>query len=196
MKTPSHPNLANFLTIFGPGMVNEVLLCPVTHAMFRDPVFIPESGNTYERSVALLALAVAFMAVVVALPILIFISIYIYTFTTYTVYIMYVCILPKSSEFLVRRWFFSAPKHTQHAMSGCICLRVENRPGSLAFFVSGVLHTRASWMLHLLLCVPTQVMVGWVGVGYGMITFLGGSAHRHRRWRLEIAEGIDSSAAD
>jgi len=27
-----------------------VLLCPVTHAMFRDPVFIPESGNTYERS--------------------------------------------------------------------------------------------------------------------------------------------------
>ncbi|CAK9072395.1 unnamed protein product, partial [Durusdinium trenchii] len=27
-----------------------VLLCPITQVMFRDPVFIPESGNTYERS--------------------------------------------------------------------------------------------------------------------------------------------------
>ena len=107
MKISSHPNLANFLTVFGPGMVNEVLLCPVTHAMFRDPVFIPESGNTYERSVALLALAVAFMAVVVALPILIFfLNIFIYIYNIYCLYIMYVCILPKSSEFLVRRCFF------------------------------------------------------------------------------------------
>lgn len=28
----------------------KVLLCPITQVMFRDPVFIPESGNTYERS--------------------------------------------------------------------------------------------------------------------------------------------------
>jgi len=28
----------------------EQLLCPITHTMFRDPVFVPESGNTYERS--------------------------------------------------------------------------------------------------------------------------------------------------
>eukprot|EP00913_Durusdinium_trenchii_P015858 g14903.t1 len=28
----------------------SVLLCPITQVMFRDPVFIPESGNTYERS--------------------------------------------------------------------------------------------------------------------------------------------------
>ena len=27
----------------------EVLLCPITHGMYRDPVFIPESGNSYER---------------------------------------------------------------------------------------------------------------------------------------------------
>ena len=25
------------------------LLCPITRAMFRDPVFVPCSGNTYER---------------------------------------------------------------------------------------------------------------------------------------------------
>ena len=28
----------------------QVFICPITHAMFRDPVFVPESGNTYERS--------------------------------------------------------------------------------------------------------------------------------------------------
>lgn len=28
----------------------ERLLCPITHSMYRDPVFVPESGNTYERS--------------------------------------------------------------------------------------------------------------------------------------------------
>lgn len=27
----------------------DQLLCPITHAMYRDPVFVPESGNTYER---------------------------------------------------------------------------------------------------------------------------------------------------
>ena len=27
----------------------EHLLCPITRAMFRDPVFVPASGNTYER---------------------------------------------------------------------------------------------------------------------------------------------------
>ncbi len=27
----------------------EVLLCPITRTMFRDPVFVPESGHTYER---------------------------------------------------------------------------------------------------------------------------------------------------
>lgn len=26
------------------------LMCPVTQAMFRDPVFVPQSGNTYERA--------------------------------------------------------------------------------------------------------------------------------------------------
>ncbi len=26
------------------------LLCPITHTMYRDPVVVPESGNTYERS--------------------------------------------------------------------------------------------------------------------------------------------------
>ena len=26
------------------------LCCPITHALFRDPVFVPESGTTYERS--------------------------------------------------------------------------------------------------------------------------------------------------
>eukprot|EP00927_Polykrikos_kofoidii_P085072 TRINITY_DN9146_c0_g2_i1.p1 TRINITY_DN9146_c0_g2~~TRINITY_DN9146_c0_g2_i1.p1 ORF type:complete len:451 (-),score=43.68 TRINITY_DN9146_c0_g2_i1:111-1337(-) len=25
------------------------LLCPITHVMFRDPVFVPDSGNTYEK---------------------------------------------------------------------------------------------------------------------------------------------------
>eukprot|EP00511_Aplanochytrium_stocchinoi_P009792 CAMPEP_0204866780 /NCGR_PEP_ID=MMETSP1348-20121228/19085_1 /ASSEMBLY_ACC=CAM_ASM_000700 /TAXON_ID=215587 /ORGANISM="Aplanochytrium stocchinoi, Strain GSBS06" /LENGTH=332 /DNA_ID=CAMNT_0052018833 /DNA_START=13 /DNA_END=1008 /DNA_ORIENTATION=- len=28
----------------------ERLLCPITRQVFRDPVFVPESGNTYERS--------------------------------------------------------------------------------------------------------------------------------------------------
>mmetsp|Transcript_33355 Transcript_33355/g.71468 ORF Transcript_33355/g.71468 Transcript_33355/m.71468 type:complete len:422 (+) Transcript_33355:153-1418(+) len=28
----------------------EALLCPVTQIMYQDPVFVPESGNTYERS--------------------------------------------------------------------------------------------------------------------------------------------------
>ena len=28
----------------------EHLLCPITRAMFRDPVFVPASGNTYERA--------------------------------------------------------------------------------------------------------------------------------------------------
>lgn len=27
----------------------ERLLCPITHIMYRDPCFVPESGNTYER---------------------------------------------------------------------------------------------------------------------------------------------------
>jgi hypothetical protein len=26
------------------------LLCPITHALFRDPVFVPGSGNTYDRA--------------------------------------------------------------------------------------------------------------------------------------------------
>lgn len=28
----------------------ERLLCPITHIMYRDPCFVPESGNTYERA--------------------------------------------------------------------------------------------------------------------------------------------------
>lgn len=32
----------------------DALCCPITHCMFRDPVFVPESGTTYERA-ALLA---------------------------------------------------------------------------------------------------------------------------------------------
>jgi len=28
----------------------DQLLCPITHVMYRDPCFVPESGNTYERS--------------------------------------------------------------------------------------------------------------------------------------------------
>ena len=32
----------------------DALCCPITHCMFREPVFVPESGTTYERS-ALLA---------------------------------------------------------------------------------------------------------------------------------------------
>ena len=31
----------------------EVLLCPITRTMFRDPVFVFESGHTYERSAIL-----------------------------------------------------------------------------------------------------------------------------------------------
>ena len=27
----------------------EELMCPITHAMFRDPVMVFESGHTYER---------------------------------------------------------------------------------------------------------------------------------------------------
>ena len=29
------------------------LCCPITHALYRDPVFVPESGNTYEREAIL-----------------------------------------------------------------------------------------------------------------------------------------------
>ena len=31
----------------------EVLMCPITRAMFRDPVIAVESGHTYERSAIL-----------------------------------------------------------------------------------------------------------------------------------------------
>ena len=31
----------------------EVLLCPITRVMFRDPVMVVESGHTYERSAIL-----------------------------------------------------------------------------------------------------------------------------------------------
>ena len=31
----------------------EVLLCPITRTMFRDPVMVVESGHTYERSAVL-----------------------------------------------------------------------------------------------------------------------------------------------
>ena len=31
----------------------EVLLCPITRTMFRDPVVVVESGHTYERSAVL-----------------------------------------------------------------------------------------------------------------------------------------------
>ena len=31
----------------------EVLSCPITRTMFRDPVMVVESGHTYERSVIL-----------------------------------------------------------------------------------------------------------------------------------------------
>ena len=31
----------------------EVLLCPITRIMFRDPVVVVESGHTYERSAVL-----------------------------------------------------------------------------------------------------------------------------------------------
>ena len=34
-------------------MEPEVLLCPITRAMFRDPVVVVESGHTYERSALL-----------------------------------------------------------------------------------------------------------------------------------------------
>jgi len=36
---------------YGPDKISEPdqLLCPITHVMYRDPVFVPESGNTYER---------------------------------------------------------------------------------------------------------------------------------------------------
>ena len=27
----------------------HALCCPITHSLYRDPVFVPESGNTYER---------------------------------------------------------------------------------------------------------------------------------------------------
>ena len=29
----------------------EVLMCPITRAVFRDPVFVFDSGHTYERRV-------------------------------------------------------------------------------------------------------------------------------------------------
>jgi len=31
----------------------EVLMCPITRTMFRDPVFVFDSGHTYERSAIL-----------------------------------------------------------------------------------------------------------------------------------------------
>ena len=31
----------------------EVLLCPITRVMFRDPVMVVDSGHTYERSAIL-----------------------------------------------------------------------------------------------------------------------------------------------
>ena len=31
----------------------EVLMCPITRTMFRDPVFVVDSGHTYERSAIL-----------------------------------------------------------------------------------------------------------------------------------------------
>lgn len=36
---------------YGPEKVTEPdqLRCPITHALFRDPVFVPGSGNTYDR---------------------------------------------------------------------------------------------------------------------------------------------------
>ena len=34
----------------------EVLLCPITRAVFRDPVVLFDSGHTYERSAVLAAL--------------------------------------------------------------------------------------------------------------------------------------------
>ena len=33
----------------GPEEEPQALCCPITHVMFRDPVFVCESGNTYER---------------------------------------------------------------------------------------------------------------------------------------------------
>ena len=32
---------------------SDALCCPITHCMLRDPVFVPESGTTYEREVLL-----------------------------------------------------------------------------------------------------------------------------------------------
>ena len=31
----------------------DALCCPITHCMLRDPVFVPESGTTYERDALL-----------------------------------------------------------------------------------------------------------------------------------------------
>lgn len=31
----------------------DALCCPITHCMLRDPVFVPESGTTYEREALL-----------------------------------------------------------------------------------------------------------------------------------------------
>jgi len=31
----------------------DALCCPITHCVLRDPVFVPESGTTYEREALL-----------------------------------------------------------------------------------------------------------------------------------------------
>ena len=49
----SHPASAAGSAPEGAVEEPDALCCPITHCMLRDPVFVPESGTTYEREALL-----------------------------------------------------------------------------------------------------------------------------------------------
>merc|ERR1719410_1552494 len=54
-ETTATPNADNTAAVEAAEAVVEPhwLMCPITNALFRDPVFVVDSGNTYERDVVL-----------------------------------------------------------------------------------------------------------------------------------------------
>ena len=53
MPTQSDPPAASGSAPEGAVEEPDALCCPITHCMLRDPVFVPESGTTYEREALL-----------------------------------------------------------------------------------------------------------------------------------------------
>lgn len=53
MPTQSDPASASGSAPEGAVEEPDALCCPITHCMLRDPVFVPESGTTYEREALL-----------------------------------------------------------------------------------------------------------------------------------------------